>query len=130
MPPAVLLHPAENVTQATAKPPRQFKRKPTGRPSNRCKGGQRAWLARLQRAGCMAEAAEWARRCNLHPVPDPAEPATPADAAAGDTGSPTAATAASADPVPHGAGSAGHGGEGGDQAAGRENGDKIGRAHV
>ncbi|NBN88202.1 MAG: hypothetical protein EBV32_03830, partial [Proteobacteria bacterium] len=83
MPPAVLLHPAENVPQAGAKPPRQFKRMPTGRPTNRQKGGQWAWLKRLQNAGRMAEAAAWARRHRLHPEPEPAEAATPADAADG-----------------------------------------------
>ena len=116
--------PQQSTVQPLPAGARRFERNKGGRPTRRCKGGQRAWLKRLQRAGRMAEAAEWARRCNLHPEPEPAEAATPAEAAAGATGSPTAATAATSAPVPHGAGEAGLGGAGGDQAAGRENGDK------
>ena len=86
--------------------------KKLGRPSNKCKGGKLSWVNRLVAAGKLEEAASYAARTKLN------HPALQQTAA-------IAAIAAHVPLLP-----SADGGEGGDQAAGRENGDKIGRAHV
>jgi len=93
-----------------------------GRPSHRNKAGQRAWHKRLLAAGRLAEAAEWAKACNLLPPPvPPAAPALRAPSAAAHPGPAPAAPA----PIPAGPtnpAAAPVGGEGVKQAGGLENG--------
>jgi hypothetical protein len=57
--------PETSPNQTSTKPRRTSKPK-TGRPTNRKKGGQYAWLKRLLAAGLTSEAAAWAKRHNLH----------------------------------------------------------------
>ncbi len=93
-----------------------------GRPSNRQKAGQRTYHQQLLAAGRLAEAAAWARACNLLPPPEPpaaparrAAPAGPAPAPSGPAPAPTPAALANPAAAPVG-------GEGVKQAGGLENG--------
>ena len=106
--------PDQDATRATGR----IRKAEARRPSRRERAGRRSWHTRLVNAGKADEAAAWAARWTLaRPVADEAD--GPSEAASPALAPLAAALLPSAD-----------GGEGVDQAAVRENGDKIGRAHV